>query len=210
MKPSSEQMGEPRDALGALDERVLDQLFRQARSHNGWQARPVSDELLLELYDLVKMGPTSLNCCPARFIFIRTQANKERLRSALAPANVSKVMTAPVVVVIGYDLEFHAHLPRLFEHRPEAGRPFEKNPALAQETAFRNGTLQGAYLMLAARSLGLDCGPLSGFDAEHVTREFFAGTQIRVNFLCCLGHGEPRLLFPKLARFEFSEVCTLA
>ncbi|MBS0417868.1 MAG: malonic semialdehyde reductase [Proteobacteria bacterium] len=203
-------MGEPRELPRALDERVLNQLFSTARSHNGWLTRPVDDELLLRLYDLVKMGPTSLNCCPARFIFIRTPANKERLRGALAPANVAKVMGAPVVAIIGYDLDFHAHLPRLFQHRPEAARPFQNNPALAQETAFRNGTLQGAYLMLAARSLGLDCGPLSGFDAEYVTGEFFAGTRIRANFLCCLGHGDPQLLFPKLPRFEFSEVCTLA
>lgn len=191
-------------------ERQLDQLFRQARSHNGWQPRRVSDATLHSLYELLKMGPTSMNCCPARFIFIRTAENKERLRPALAPMNVAKVMSAPVVALIGYDLDFPARLPRLFPHRPQAANGFRQNPALVAETAFRNGTLQGAYLMLAARALGLDCGPLSGFDAQRVDQEFFAGTRIRSNFLCCLGHGDPASLFPRLPRLEFSEVCTLA
>jgi 3-hydroxypropanoate dehydrogenase len=188
----------------------LDRLFRQARSHNGWLAHPVSDATLFSLFELLKMGPTSMNSSPARFVFVRTAENKNRLRPALAAANVTKVMTAPVVAIIGYDLDFHTRLPRLFPHRPQAGNVFERDPRAALETAFRNGTLQGAYLMLAARALGLDCGPLSGFDAARVDREFFAGTRIRTNFLCCLGRGDRRLLFPRLPRLEFSEVCTLA
>lgn len=206
----ADEAPDPSEPPAALSDEALDRVFREARSHNGWQQRAIDDTTLFKLYELLKMGPTSTNCCPARFIFVRTQENKERLRPALAPANIIKVMTAPVVAVIGHDLGFHTHLPRLFPHRPQASRPFENDTLLARDTAFRNGTLQGAYLMLAARSLGLDCGPLSGFDAEQVTCEFFAGTQISANFLCCLGYGDRKMLFPRLPRFEFSEVCTLA
>ena len=186
----------------------LDLLFREARSFNAWGDDPVPDATLNDLYELVKMGPTSMNCCPARFVFVRTPAGKEQLRPALAPGNVDKVMTAPVIAVIGYDLAFADHLGRLFPHRDVRG-VFAQDPGHAERTAFRNGTLQGAYLILAARALGLDCGPLSGFNVDLIDAAFFAGTRIRTNFLCCLGRGERSSLFARLPRFAFPDVCAL-
>lgn len=190
-------------------ESVLDTLFRTARSHNGWQPRPVDDATLRELYELVKWGPTSANCSPMRIIFIRGAQGRERLRPWLAPGNVEKTMGAPVTAVIGYDTAFHTHLPRLFPHRPTLQRDFEgpANAALAERTAFRNGSLQAGYLIVAARALGLDCGPLSGFDADGVDSSFWAGTAVRTNMLCNLGHGNPAMLFERHPRLDFDEAC---
>ena len=199
---------ELRGRIVALDENGLDLLFREARTHNAWTDRPVTDEQLKTLYDLVINGPTSGNCLPSRFIFLRSQEAKERLVPALNPGNVPKVEAAPVVAMIGYDPMFWEHLPRLFPHRDTAGR-FRDNPANAEIAAFRNGTLQGAYLILAARAMGLDTGPMSGFNNQAVDEEFFAGTTVKSNFLCCLGYGDESGLFEKLPRFEFDEICDI-
>ncbi len=188
---------------------VLDQLFRHARSHNGWLPQPVADATLRELYDLMKLCPTSVNGGPARIVFVRSEEGKAALLPTIHPGNVDKVRTAPVVAVIGYDTRFHEHLPRLFPHNPQAGAPFAANAALAESTAFRNSSLQGAWLMLAARALGLDCGPLSGFDAAALNGLLFPDGRVRVNFLCNLGHGDPRRLFPRGPRLDFSQACTL-
>ncbi len=192
----------------ALDPAALDQLFRTARTHNGWLAMPVGDEQIHALYDLVKLGPTSANCCPARFVFLRTPAAKERLRPALSRGNVAKTMVAPVTVIIGYDMAFPDRLPELFPHT-DARSWYAGQPNLIAATAFRNGSLQGAYLILAARALGLDCGPMSGFDADKVNAEFFAGTTVKVNFLCNLGHGDPDRLHARSPRLAFEDACTM-
>jgi 3-hydroxypropanoate dehydrogenase len=205
MKSPDASPTEPRP----IDDESLRQLFLDARTHNGWLDKPVPDAILRNIYDLVKFGPTSANVQPMRLAFLRTAAAKERLRPHLAPANVDKTMAAPVTAVVGYDLAFYEHLPRLFPHRPNAKSMFEGNLPLIETTAFRNGSLQGAYLIIAARALGLDCGPMSGFDNAGVDREFFSGTQIKSNFLCSLGYGDGSKLFDRLPRFEFDSVCTL-
>lgn len=206
-----------------LNDEALDLLFRKARTHNTWLDQPVSDELLRQLYELMKWGPTSANCCPARILFVRSHAAKERLRPALAAGNVDKTMAAPVTAIIGHDERFYEKLPRLLPHNPAMRDVFAKAPDLAAITAFRNGTLQGAYFILAARSLGLDCGPMSGFDNAKVDAEFFpappAGAQatyqvppsgrIKSNFLCNLGHGDAAKLHPRSPRLDFDEACTL-
>jgi 3-hydroxypropanoate dehydrogenase len=190
-----------------LDPGALDQLFMAARTHASWLARPVGDELLQQLYELMRMAPTSANCSPARIVFVRTPEAKARLRPTLSPGNVDKTMSAPVTAVIGYDMAFYEKMPQLFPHRDV--RPmFVADAALAQATAFRNGSLQGAYLMLAARALGLDCGPMSGFDHDLVDREFFPESQVKTNFLCNLGYGDHGALFPRLPRLSFEEACT--
>lgn len=194
-----------------IDDAAQDALFRHARSHNGWLDRGVSTEQIHALYELMKWGPTSVNAAPARFLFLRTPQARERLRPHLAAGNVEKAMSAPVVVVVGYDVAFHEKIPQLFPHRPEAKAAFEgvSHEALAEQTAFRNGSLQGAYLMLAARALGLDCGPMSGFDAPGVDAAFWSGTRVKTNFLCGLGHGDPARLFPRLPRLAFDDACEL-
>ncbi len=197
-----------KERIASLDDDALDLLFREARTHRAWQKRPLSDELLRRLYALMRMGPTSGNCCPARLLFLRTAEAKERLRPALDEGNVGKTLSAPVTVIIGYDVEFWRHLKKLNPVKDMSG-PFRDNPKAAQSAAFRNGSLQGAYLMLAARALGLDCGPMSGFSAAKVNAEFFAGTAVKANFLCNLGYGDPQRLHPRLPRFEFDEVCQL-
>lgn len=194
----------------SLDKVGLDLLFSEARSQNGWQDRPVDDEILRELYDLTRMGATSLNCCPARFVFVRTDAGRERIKPTLWPMNVHKIMTAPVVVIIAYDVEFLKKLGVLFPHKPDVGSMFADNTDLKTTTAIRNGTLQGAYLMLAARSLGLDCGPISGFDNDAIDAEFFADSPIKSNFICALGYGDPAKFFQRLPRLPFDEACELA
>jgi 3-hydroxypropanoate dehydrogenase len=186
-----------------LNEEGQDLIFRNARSHNAWQNRPVSDDLLRKLYDLLKWGPTSANCSPARILFVRSPEGKQRLLAALAPGNVEKTRTAPVTAIIGYDGKFYEQLPKLFPHA-DARSWFVDTPELAEVTARRNSTLQGAYLIIAARSLGLDCGPMSGFDHAKMDHEFFPATQkpdfeyeyfpdshIKTNFLCNLGYGDP-------------------
>jgi len=206
-----------------LSDEALDQLFREARTYNAWLDKPVSDDTLRQVYDLMKWGPTSANSCPARFVFLRSQQAKERLRPALAPGNVEKTMKAPVTVIVAYDLLFYEKLPRLFPHSPAMRNLFAGNPQLVEVTAMRNSSLQGAYLMLAARATGLDCGPMSGFDNARVDEEFFgAGKEcegcdqeyfpaghVKSNFLCNLGYGDRSKLFPRAPRLAFSEACTL-
>ena len=194
-----------------LADSSLDLLFRHARSQNGWRDEPVADALLMQIYDLVKLGPTSANSTPARFLFLRTPDARERLRPHLDSTNVNKVMTAPVTAVIGFDTRFYDLLPRLFPHNPGARGWFAgaAKEAHAYTTAFRNGSLQGGYFILAARALGLDCGPLSGFDQDGVDREFWQGTTVRTNFLCALGHGDPDKVFPRQPRLAFGEACKL-
>ena len=192
-----------------LDDQALDILFRKARTHIVWQDKPVSDDLLRQVYDLMKWGPTSANCSPARILFLRTREAKERLRPALSPTNVDKTMQAPVTAIIAHDLKFYENLPRLFPNNPAAREWFSRNPQLAEVTAFRNGTLQGGYFILAARALGLDCGPMSGFDNAKVDAEFFSGTSVKSNFLCNLGYGHASKLFPRNPRLEFEEACKL-
>lgn len=191
-----------------LDQTVFDQLFLNARSQNAWQDRDIPDETLGKLFNIVKMGPTSANCSPARYVFVKSQAAKQRLEPHLSDGNTSKVMTAPVCVIIGYDLEFYEHLPRLFPHT-DAKSWFTSSEELANQTAFRNGSLQGAYLIIAARALGLDCGPMSGFDLHGVDKEFFAGTKIKTNFLVSLGYGDPSALFDRSPRFDFEDIASI-
>jgi 3-hydroxypropanoate dehydrogenase len=190
-----------------LDTTALDTLFREARTYTRWQSRPVNDETLRELYDLLKWGPTSANAAPARFAFLRTKEAKERLRPALAPLNVEKTMTAPVTVIVGYDLKFYQQLPKLFPHSPGIAKLFETNAEMVETTARRNSSLQGAYLIMAARALGLDCGPMSGFDNAAVDKAFFAGTTVKSNFLCNLGYGDAAKLHPRSPRLTFDEAC---
>ena len=205
-----------------LSEEGLDLLFRQARTHNGWLDQPVSDDILRHLYELMKWGPTSVNCCPARILFLRTPEAKQRLLPALAPGNVEKTMTAPVTAIIGYDGKFYERLPKLFPHT-DARAWFADTPELAEVTARRNSSLQGAYFIMAARALGLDCGPMSGFDQAKVDHEFFPAegwrdefqqeyfpdSHIKTNFLCNLGYGDPTKLYPRSPRLEFDEACKL-
>jgi 3-hydroxypropanoate dehydrogenase len=194
---------------GLLSESALDQLFRAARTHNEWQDRPVPEGLLREAVDLAKMAPTSANTSPMRVVFVRSRAGKERLKPALAPGNLEKTMSAPVTAIIGQDLAFYDQLPRLFPHA-DARAWFVGNDALINVTAFRNSSLQGAYLMLALRAVGLDVGGMSGFDNAKVDAEFFAGTQTRSNFLCNIGYGEPAKLFPRSPRLDFDEIAQFA
>ncbi len=186
----------------------LEQIFLAARTHNAWQDKDVPDQVLHELVDIMKMGPTSANCSPARLLFVRTDAAKKRLAPFLSEGNRKKTMTAPVCAIIGYDLAFYEHLPKLFPH-DDAKSWFEGKPDHIATTAFRNGTLQGAYFILAARSLGLDTGPMSGFDNAGVDAEFFAGSQIKSNFLCSIGYGDPAGLFPRSPRFSFDEIAQI-
>lgn len=192
-----------------LDTNALDQLFNTARTHNKWQAREISDSQLHELADLMKMAPTSANCSPARIVFVKSAAAKAKLEPLLSEGNRAKTMSAPVCAIIGSDQEFYNHLPKLFPHAP-AKTWFEGNAPHIEATAFRNSSLQGAYLIMAARALGLDTGPMSGFDNAAVDAAFFAGTTITSNFLCNLGYGDPAGLFPRSPRFEFGEFCSIA
>ncbi|HEX3282303.1 MAG TPA: malonic semialdehyde reductase [Pyrinomonadaceae bacterium] len=206
-----------------LDDAVLDRLFREARTHSAWLDKPVSDEILRQMYDLMKWAPTSANGSPGRFVFLRSAEAKERLRPTLAPGNVEKTMTAPVTVIVAYDLLFFEKLPKLFPHAPGMRDLFAANPQLVEVTAKRNSSLQGAYLIVAARALGLDCGPMSGFDNAKLDEEFFGAGQecegceqeffpsghVKSNFLCNLGYGDASKLFPRGPRLEFSEACSL-
>ncbi len=191
-----------------LDDSSLDTLFRTARTQNRWTAEPVSDETLHTLYDLLKFGPTSANCSPARFVFLRTGEARQRLLPALSAGNVEKTLTAPVTVIVATDPRFYDRLPELFPHA-DARAWFAGNAALAEETAFRNGTLQGAYLIMAARAVGLDAGPMSGFDRAVVDAAFFAESGLKSNFLVNLGHGDPEGLFPRSPRLAFDEACLM-
>ncbi|MCS4245208.1 3-hydroxypropanoate dehydrogenase [Rhizobium sp. BIGb0125] len=192
-----------------LDSNALAALFTEARTHNGWSDQPVTDAELQKIYELTRMGPTSANCSPARFVFVRSAEAKEKLRPALSSGNLEKTMAAPVTVIAAIDAQFFEKLPELFPHA-DAKSWFTSSPAVAEETAFRNGTLQAGYLILAARSLGLDTGPMSGFDKAKVDEAFFAGTSWKSNFLINLGHGDPSKLFGRLPRLSFEEACVLA
>lgn len=192
-----------------LDPEALDLLFRNARTNVAWLDEPVPDHKLREVYDQMKFGPTSMNCTPARILFLRSKEAKERLKPALSPANVDKTMAAPVTAIVAYDLKFYDHLYQLFPHFAGARDIFANNLALADVTAFRNGTLQGGYFILAARASGLDCGPMSGFDNAKVDAEFFAGESVKSNFLCNLGHGDHSKLFARNPRLEFDQACKL-
>ncbi|HAC59885.1 malonic semialdehyde reductase [Parvibaculum sp.] len=194
---------------GRLGDEALDIIFREARTHNAWKDEPVSDETLKELYELMKWGPTSANMSPARIIFVKSKEGKEKLAPALSEGNLKKTMEAPVTAIIGYDVKFYERLPELFPHAPEAKTWFNWSDEWAEMNAFRNGSLQGAYFMIAARSLGLDCGPMSGFDMKKVDEIFFSGTSVKSNFLCNLGHGDPAGLFPRSPRLPFDDACSI-
>jgi nitroreductase len=185
---------------------IADLVFRKARSFNRWLDIPVSDEEVRAIFDLMKWGPTSANCSPARFVFVRSAAAKSLLAECVSKNNRVKVEQAPLTAIIGMDLQFYTRLPTLFPHNPDAAHWFE-DPGTAHLTALRNSSLQGAYFMLAARLLGLDCGPMSGFDNEKVDAAFFAGTAVKSNFICALGHGSTDQLFPRGPRLSFDEVC---
>jgi 3-hydroxypropanoate dehydrogenase len=200
-----------------LSDDALKVLFHQARTHNAWLDKPVGDDVLRQLYETMKYGPTSANSNPARLVFLRGPEAKQRLLPALSPTNVDKTMQAPVTVIVGYDLKFFEQTPKLFPHNPAMREMFAKAPHLAEITAFRNSSLQGGYLILAARALGLDCGPMSGFDNAKVDAEFFSESagnppefiQVKSNFLCNLGYGDAPKLFPRSPRLAFDEACRL-
>ena len=194
----------------SLDDAGLDLLFREARTHNKFTDQPVTDDELRALYAILRNGPTSANSSPARFLFLRTKEAKQKLAPALSSGNHDKTMAAPVTVIVAYDPKFHEKLPNLFPHNPDAMSWFTDNVSLAAITAFRNGTLQGAYLILAARAVGLDTGAMSGFDNEMVDEVFLAEHGWRSNFLCNIGHGDPAGLAPRSPRLDFEEACVLA
>lgn len=187
---------------------TTEQLFTSARTQNGYLPTPVSDETLRALYDLLKFGPTAANSSPARFQFVRSVEAKTRLLACVSPGNVAKIEQAPVTVIVGMNLEFHEQLPKLFPHA-DARAWFAGKPAAIQESAFRNSSLQGGYLIIAARAMGLDCGPMSGFDATKLDAAFWAGTPVKTNFICTLGQGDPSKLFARSPRLSFDEACQL-
>ena len=201
MRKSLEAPGKPEPPVS---EQALNRLFLEARTHSAWLAKPVSSELLRRAFELARLPPTSANSSPARFVFLTTASAKERLRPALAPMNVEKTLTAPVTVIIAWDSEFHENLPKLFPHA-DMRSYFVGNQSLIHETAFRNSSLQAAYFILAIRSLGLDCGPMSGFDADKLNAEFFANGKWKVNLLCNVGYGDYSKLYPRNPRLEFEE-----
>lgn len=192
-----------------LDVTALGQLFTEARTHNGWKDQAISDETLQALYNLVKMGPTSANCSPGRFVFVRSGEGKEKLEPCLSSGNRDKTMNAPVTVIVAHDDEFYERLPELFPHG-DARSWFTSSPEMAHETAFRNSSMQAAYLIMAARSLGLDTGPMSGFDPDKLNEAFFAGTTWKANLLINLGYGNPEKLYGRLPRLAFEDACQLA
>lgn len=195
--------------LPRLDQNAIDVILTNARSHYAWKDTPVSDELIHELYEITAQGATSMNSCPARFIFVKTPEGKQRLAKSLKPKNIEKMIGAPVTAIIAYDLAFWEELPYLFPH--EDRRPFFRDkPEYSEDTAYRNSTLQGAYFMIAARALGLDVGAMSGFSNEIVDEEFFSNTSLKSNFLCNLGYADETALFQKLPRFAFDKACSFA
>ena len=193
----------------AISDDALDTIFRAARSHNRWSDEPVSAALLMAVYDLMRWGPTSGNITPARLFFLTSVEAKLRLKPYLDEGNKEKSMTAPVVTIIAYDLDFPETLIKLKPHSPNAKHNYDGKAELVREDAFRNGALQGAYFMIAARALGLDCGPMGGFDRPGVDKEFFAGTGIKSNFLCALGHGNQAALYARAPRLSFDEACKI-
>ncbi len=208
--------------MNTIGDEAINVLFREARSYSAWLDKPVAENTIRQIYEVLKWGPTSANSSPTRFIFLGSTKAKERLRPALSPGNVAKTLTAPVTVIVAYDLKFYEKLPSLFPHNPAMREVFAKNPQLIETTARRNSSLQGAYMMLAARALGLDCGPMSGFDNAKVDEEFFSAGKcedyeqeffpeghVKSNFLCNLGYGDRSTLYPRSPRLEFSEACSL-
>jgi len=193
----------------AVSDEALDIIFRDAHTQNKWTDKPVSNALLMAIYDLMRWGPTSANGSPARFYFLTSHAAKERLKPHLSPGNRDKTMAAPAVAIIGMDLDFPEHFPRLFPNNPKMKDVFAGKDEFARTFALRNSSLQGAYFIIAARALGLDCGPMSGFDNDAVDKEFFAGTNIKSNFICALGHGDPAGVFPRNPRLSFDEACRI-
>jgi 3-hydroxypropanoate dehydrogenase len=193
--------------MTVIDNHAVETLFTEARTHNVWTDQDVSDEKLRELYRLMHFGPTSMNCQPLRVLFLKSEEAKERLKPALLPGNQEKTMKAPVVAVLGYDTKFYEHLPRMFSHNKDAKSLFEGKTDFINTTAFRNSSIQGGYFILAARALGLNAGPMSGFNNAAVDEEFFPDGQVKSNFLCNLGYGDASALFPRQDRFEFDEVC---
>ena len=189
-----------------LNQAALNTLFLSARSHNGWQQKELPYGIIKQIYDLMKMGPTTANSCPARFVFIQSDDAKQRLKKCLAPGNVEKSMTAPAVAVIAMDMEFYEQLPKLFPH-DDARSWFVGNDKKIEENALRNSSLQAAYFMMAARSLGLDCGPMSGLDYDKLNQEFFPDGKVKCNFICAIGYGDESKLFTRLPRLEFNEAC---
>src|SRR5580693_6771295 len=193
----------------AISDEALDTIFRDAHTHNKWSDKPVSNAMLMAVWDLMRWGPTSANIQPARIVFITTQEAKARLKPLLSEGNREKTMLAPAIAIIGYDLDFPEMLPKLFPNNPKMKDVFAGKPELTQTAAFRNGSLQGAYLIIAARALGLDCGPMSGFDNAGVDKEFFAGTNIKSNFICAIGYGDPAGVFARNPRLTFDEACKI-
>ena len=193
-----------------LDENSLDLIFRRARTHNVWLPTPVPEATLRELWDVMKFGPTSANCSPLRIVFVQSLQAKERLVACMSENNQAKTRVAPVTAILAMDLEFYEKLPRLFPHNQTARSWFAGKPEHIKETAFRNSSLQGAYFIIAARALGLDCGPMSGFNADKLNAEFFADGKLKVNFVCSLGHGDGSKLFPRSPRLDFDEACRIA
>lgn len=191
------------------DDATLDLVLRKARNHSVWLDTPVTNDQLRQIWDLARTGPTSANCSPARVLFLRSQKDKERLRPILSPTNVDKTMTAPVTTLIGYDTQFYDLLPKLFPRNLDMRARFADNKAFAEVNAFRNGTLQGAYFIIAARAIGLDCGAMSGFDNARADAEFFPDGRVKSNFLCNLGYGDPSKLPAPVPRISFEEACTL-
>lgn len=192
----------------ALTDQAFEVIFRAARTANGWQNKPVADDLLKKIHDDAKWGPTSANCCPLRIVFVKTPEAKARLKPALSEGNLEKTMAAPVTAILAQDMKFYEHLPKLFPHA-DAKSWFVGNDKLIADTAFRNSSLQAAYFMIAARGHGLDCGPMSGFDAAKLDAEFFPDRRFKTNFLCNLGYGDPAKLYPRSPRFAFEDVCQI-
>jgi nitroreductase len=196
----------PVSQLSPLSKEALDQIFVQARTHNAWLDRAVSDETLHQIYDVMKWGPTSANSSPLRIVFVKSKEGKNRLLPCVSEGNYEKVKTAPVTAILAQDMEFYEKLPKLFPHT-DARSWFVGNDAVIKATAFRNSSLQAAYFIIAARSLGLDCGPMSGFDAEKLDSEFFKGTSLKTNLICNFGYGDHTQLYPRAPRLDFDEVC---
>ena len=196
--------------MSALSEAALKQLFIDARTHNAWRDQPVDDALLQQLYDLVKWGPTAANACPLRIVFVKSAEAKEKLRPCLSAGNVDKTMAAPVTAILAWDNAFYEQLPKLFPNNLDARNWYAGKEKAIYENAFRGSTLQAGYFILAARALGLDCGPMGGFSADKVNAAFFAGTTFQANFLCNIGYGDPSGVFPRNPRLSFAEACTIA
>ncbi len=195
--------------MNAISDIALNQLFTEARTHNAWLPKKVTDQTLHDIYELAKWGPTSANLSPMRILYLRDGQAREKLYPALAPGNVDKVKASPVTAVIALDEQFYTYALKLFPHAPKISEMFSKDKGLSDTTALRNSSLQGAYFILASRALGLDCGPMSGFDNKKLDEAYFGGTTWKSNFICNLGYGDKTKLFPRLPRLSFEEACKI-